>query len=70
VEGIRVNAVGPGPIFTPFDACRVAASGEPVQQDNARAAHGTMLKRPGRAEEPPVSVRAADAQIARSPPAH
>jgi len=51
-----VNAVGPGPIFTPFDACRVAASGEPVQQDNARAAHGTMLKRPGRAEEVAAAI--------------
>ena len=46
-EGIRVNAVGPGPIFTPFHQRRIAASGESVEQYNARAAQGTMLKRPG-----------------------
>jgi NAD(P)-dependent dehydrogenase (short-subunit alcohol dehydrogenase family) len=27
-DGIRVNAVGPGPIFTPFHQRRIAASGE------------------------------------------
>jgi NAD(P)-dependent dehydrogenase (short-subunit alcohol dehydrogenase family) len=26
-EGIRVNAVGPGPIFAPFHARRIAAAG-------------------------------------------
>jgi 2-hydroxycyclohexanecarboxyl-CoA dehydrogenase len=50
-EGIRVNAVGPGPIFTPFHERRIAAAGETVAQYNASAAKGTMLKRPGRAEE-------------------
>jgi hypothetical protein len=30
-EGIRVNAVGPGPIFTPFHARRIAAAGETVE---------------------------------------
>ena len=50
-EGIRVNAVGPGPIFTPFHARRIAAAGETVEQYNAQAARGTMMKRPGRAEE-------------------
>ena len=50
-EGIRGNAVGPGPIFTPFHQRRIAASGETVEQYNARASQGTMLKRPGRAEE-------------------
>jgi NAD(P)-dependent dehydrogenase (short-subunit alcohol dehydrogenase family) len=50
-EGIRVNAVGPGPIFTPFHERRIAAAGESVEQYNAQAARGTMLKRPGRAEE-------------------
>src|SRR6267154_5356530 len=50
-EGIRVNAVGPGPIFTPFHQRRIAAAGETVEQYNAKAAQGTMLKRPGRADE-------------------
>src|SRR3954453_6525098 len=55
-EGIRVNAVGPGPIFTPFHQRRIAASGETVEQYNARAAQGTMLKRPGRAEEVAAAI--------------
>ena len=55
-EGIRVNAVGPGPIFTPFHQRRIAASGESVEQYNARAAQGTMLKRPGRAEEVAAAI--------------
>ncbi len=50
-EGIRVNAVGPGPIFTPFHQNRIAAAGQSVEQYNARAAQGTMMQRPGRAEE-------------------
>src|SRR5215470_20868 len=50
-EGIRVNAVGPGPIFTPFHQRRIAAAGGSVEEYNARAAQGTMLKRPGKAEE-------------------
>ena len=55
-EGIRVNAVGPGPIFTPFHQRRIAASGETVEQYNARAAQVTMLKRPGRAEEVAAAI--------------
>src|SRR5438105_4717265 len=39
-DGIRVNAVGPGPIFTPFHQRRLAASGETVEQYNAKAAQG------------------------------
>src|SRR3954447_9221540 len=31
-EGIRVNAVGPGPIFTPFHQRCIAAAGESVEQ--------------------------------------
>jgi 2-hydroxycyclohexanecarboxyl-CoA dehydrogenase len=55
-EGIRVNAVGPGPIFTPFHARRIAAAGQTVEQYNANAAQGTMLKRPGRAEEVAAAI--------------
>jgi hypothetical protein len=35
---------------------RIAAAGETVEQDNARAAQGTMLKRPGRAEEVAAAI--------------
>ncbi len=55
-EGIRANAVGPGPIFTPFHARRIAAAGETVEQYNAKAAQGTMMKRPGRAEEVAAAI--------------
>lgn len=55
-EGIRVNAVGPGPIFTPFHERRIAAAGETVAQYNASAAKDTMLKRPGRAEEVAAAI--------------
>ena len=50
-EGIRINAVGPGPIFTPFHAKRIAAAGQTVEQYNDEAARQTMMKRPGRSEE-------------------
>lgn len=50
-EGIRVNAVCPGPIFTPFHANRIAAAGKTVAEYNEDAAGRTMLKRPGTAEE-------------------
>jgi NAD(P)-dependent dehydrogenase (short-subunit alcohol dehydrogenase family) len=55
-DGIRVNAVGPGPIFTSFHQRRIAAAGETVEQYNAKAAQGTMLKRPGRAEEVAAAI--------------
>jgi 2-hydroxycyclohexanecarboxyl-CoA dehydrogenase len=50
-EAIRVNAVCPGPIFTPFHARRLQAAGQTVSQYNEDAANRTMLKRPGTAEE-------------------
>jgi NAD(P)-dependent dehydrogenase (short-subunit alcohol dehydrogenase family) len=50
-EGIRVNAVCPGPIFTPFHAHRLQTAGKTVAQYNEDAAGRTMLKRPGTAEE-------------------
>jgi len=50
-EGVRVNAVCPGPIFTPFHARRLQAAGKTVAQYNEDAAGRTMLKRPGTAEE-------------------
>ncbi|MGD0431256.1 MAG: SDR family oxidoreductase [Acetobacteraceae bacterium] len=55
-QPIRVNAVGPGPIFTPVPERRIAAAGETVEQYNAKAAQGTMLKRPGRPEEVAAAI--------------
>src|SRR6202008_85414 len=55
-EGIRVNAVGPGPILTPFHERRIAAAGQTVEQYNAQAARGTMMKRPGRADEVAAAI--------------
>jgi NAD(P)-dependent dehydrogenase (short-subunit alcohol dehydrogenase family) len=50
-QGIRANAVGPGPIFTPFHARRIEEAGQTVRQYNDDAASRTMLRRPGTAEE-------------------
>jgi NAD(P)-dependent dehydrogenase (short-subunit alcohol dehydrogenase family) len=50
-EGIRVNAVCPGPIFTPFHARRLQAAGKTIAEYNDDAAGKTMLKRPGTADE-------------------
>jgi 2-hydroxycyclohexanecarboxyl-CoA dehydrogenase len=60
-KGIRVNAVGPGPIFTPFYQRRVAASGETLEQYKARAAQGQGCTRhhseaPGQAEEVAAAI--------------
>jgi NAD(P)-dependent dehydrogenase (short-subunit alcohol dehydrogenase family) len=55
-EGIRVNSVGPGAIFTPFHERRIAAAGETVEQFNAQAAGRTMMKRPGTAEEVAAAI--------------
>jgi 2-hydroxycyclohexanecarboxyl-CoA dehydrogenase len=50
-EGIRVNAVCPGHIYTPFHARRIQAEGKTIENYNENAAKRTMLKRPGTAEE-------------------
>ena len=46
-EGIRVNAVCPGPIFTRFHERRAVAAGKTPEQFQAEFGRGTMLKRPG-----------------------
>jgi NAD(P)-dependent dehydrogenase (short-subunit alcohol dehydrogenase family) len=46
-EGIRVNAVCPGPIFTRFHERRAAAAGKTAEQFKAEFGRGTMLKRAG-----------------------
>ncbi len=51
-----MNAVGPSTIFTPFHQRRIEAAGETVEQYSATAAQGTMLKRPGRAEEVAAAI--------------
>ena len=50
-DGIRVNAVCPGPIFTPFHARRIQAAGHTVEDYNDDAAQRTMMRRPGTPEE-------------------
>lgn len=51
VDGIRVNAVSPGPVFTPFHERRAAAIGKTVEEFVKGFGQGSMLKRPARAEE-------------------
>jgi NAD(P)-dependent dehydrogenase (short-subunit alcohol dehydrogenase family) len=46
-DGIRVNAVCPGPIFTRFHERRAAAAGKTADQFRAEFGRGTMLRRPG-----------------------
>lgn len=46
-EGIRVNAVCPGPIFTRFHERRAVAAGQTPDQFRAAFGRGTMLERPG-----------------------
>lgn len=46
-DGIRVNAVCPGPIFTRFHERRAAAAGKTFEQFKAEFGRGTMLKRAG-----------------------
>jgi meso-butanediol dehydrogenase / (S,S)-butanediol dehydrogenase / diacetyl reductase len=50
-DGIRVNAVCPGPILTPFHERRTAALGRTLEQYREDAAKSTILKRPGTPEE-------------------
>jgi meso-butanediol dehydrogenase / (S,S)-butanediol dehydrogenase / diacetyl reductase len=48
---IRVNAVCPGPIYTPFHERRIREMGRTFEQYREDAAKGTMLRRPGTPEE-------------------
>jgi NAD(P)-dependent dehydrogenase (short-subunit alcohol dehydrogenase family) len=50
-EGIRVNAVCPGPIYTPFHERRIREMGRTFDQYREDAARGTLLRRPGTPEE-------------------
>jgi NAD(P)-dependent dehydrogenase (short-subunit alcohol dehydrogenase family) len=50
-EGIRVNAVCPGPIFTRYHERRATVAGKTVEEFKAEFGHGTMLKRPGTPRE-------------------
>ena len=50
-DGVRVNAVCPGPIYTPFHERRIRELGRTLEQYQEDAARGTMLRRPGTPEE-------------------
>jgi NAD(P)-dependent dehydrogenase (short-subunit alcohol dehydrogenase family) len=50
-DRIRVNAVCPGPIFTPYHERRTHALGRTLEQYREDAAKTTMLRRPGTPEE-------------------
>jgi NAD(P)-dependent dehydrogenase (short-subunit alcohol dehydrogenase family) len=50
-EGIRVNAVCPGPIFTRFHARRATAAGKTAEEFRKEFGRGTMLNRPGTPRE-------------------
>ena len=51
VEGIRVNAVCPGPIFTRFHERRATTAGKQFEEFKAEFGRNTMLKRPGTPRE-------------------
>jgi NAD(P)-dependent dehydrogenase (short-subunit alcohol dehydrogenase family) len=51
VDGIRVNAVCPGPILTPFHERRAAEAGTALDIFAAEFGQHTMLKRPGTPRE-------------------
>ena len=46
-DGIRVNAVAPGPIFTPFHERRAEAAGKSFDEYKEAFGRSTMLGRPG-----------------------
>src|SRR5262245_63583053 len=50
-DNIRVNAVGPGPIYTPFHEKRNQAIGRTFEQYRDDAAKGTLLRRHGTPDE-------------------
>ena len=50
-EGIRVNAVCPGPIFTRFHERRAAAAGKTPEEFKEDFGQGTMRMRPGNPSE-------------------
>src|SRR5215813_12003029 len=51
VDGIRVNAVCPGPILTPFHERCIAAAVKTLDEYRAESSARTMLKRPGTPQE-------------------
>jgi NAD(P)-dependent dehydrogenase (short-subunit alcohol dehydrogenase family) len=51
LEGIRVNAVCPGPILTRFHERRAAAAGKTLEEFAEQFGRDTMLKRPGTPRE-------------------
>jgi NAD(P)-dependent dehydrogenase (short-subunit alcohol dehydrogenase family) len=50
-DGIRVNAVGPGPILTRFHERRAAEAGQQIDAFAEEFGAETMLKRPGTPRE-------------------
>ena len=50
-QGVRVNAVGPGPIFTPFHETRAEDLGQTREAYIEEFGAETMMKRPGTARE-------------------
>jgi NAD(P)-dependent dehydrogenase (short-subunit alcohol dehydrogenase family) len=50
-DGIRVNAVGPGPIFTRFHERRAQTAGQTLEVFQQTFGQGTMLQRPGTPRE-------------------